>query len=369
SINLSGSFTHVINNASLTTYAGVVHTGGFTKAGPGTLVLSGNNIFSGTGTINAGTLRAAHANALGTPQSPTLVADGAALELNGALTAEPVTIRGMGVAAQGALYSIGGANSVATVSVPASALANVTIGSSLKTGPVDVAAGQLLTKTGNGVLSIERVRGGGLAIATGKVAVAGARSNDRTSNVTSLVVPLTGNVQLDLGENDLVYDYTDASPLATVQAAIASGYAGGTWAGPGIISEAVLGTPGTALGYGETAVALGAGSHLFSGQMVDDTSVLIRYTFAGDANLDGSVNLDDFTALAASFGAPATTWTSGDFNYNGATNLDDFTALAANFGFTLPSDVARAAVPEPGMAGVMAMLAAGLVGRVRRRDR
>ena len=36
----------------------------------------------------------------------------------------------------------------------------------------------------------------------------------------------------------------------------------------------------------------------FFGQTVDSTSVLVRYTPDGDANLDGTINTQDFTALA-----------------------------------------------------------------------
>jgi len=105
----------------------------------------------------------------------------------------------------------------------------------------------------------------------------------------------------------------------------------------------------------------------FSGQTADGTTVLLRYTLSGDANLDKAVNLDDFTRLAAGFGV-STIWSGGDFNYNGQVNLDDFTALAANFGRTLTSDLPRAsAVPEPVSAISVALLLAGSMNRPRRR--
>ncbi len=52
----------------------------------------------------------------------------------------------------------------------------------------------------------------------------------------------------------------------------------------------------------------------------------------GDANLDGTVNLDDFNLLAANFGQSNRTWQQGDFTYDGRVNLEDFNALAGNFG-------------------------------------
>jgi hypothetical protein len=68
------------------------------------------------------------------------------------------------------------------------------------------------------------------------------------------------------------------------------------------------------------------------GRAVDATAVLIRQTRLGDANLDGTVNLQDFNRIAANFGASAGPWSRGDFNYDGITNLIDFNRLAANFG-------------------------------------
>jgi autotransporter-associated beta strand protein len=64
SMNLSGTGTvtgaagyiHNIINTTVTTYAGELHDGGLTKAGPGLLVLAGDNAYLGSTVINAGTL-------------------------------------------------------------------------------------------------------------------------------------------------------------------------------------------------------------------------------------------------------------------------------------------------------------------------
>jgi fibronectin-binding autotransporter adhesin len=78
SATLNGVIT--VNNASfdvesgdtLTISGGVGGTGGVTKNGTGSLVLSGSNTYSGTTVVNAGTLEAAHANALGTNATVTV---------------------------------------------------------------------------------------------------------------------------------------------------------------------------------------------------------------------------------------------------------------------------------------------------------
>jgi len=65
------------------------------------------------------------------------------------------------------------------------------------------------------------------------------------------------------------------------------------------------------------------------------------YFYNGDFNRDRVVNLDDFTALAAGFGAPGT-FTNGDASFNGIVDLDDFTFLAARFGTGLSKPPAGA---------------------------
>jgi hypothetical protein len=112
------------------------------------------------------------------------------------------------------------------------------------------------------------------------------------------------------------------------------------------------------------------------GQEVDDTSVLLRYTRYGDANVDGLVNLADFNRLASNFGlAAGANWDQGDFNYDGIVNLADFNRLAANFGLQAsvngptPDDWAAlaAAVPEPSMLGLVGVSAFSALQRRRRR--
>ena len=62
------------------------------------------------------------------------------------------------------------------------------------------------------------------------------------------------------------------------------------------------------------------------------SAVLIRATRYGDANLDGTVNLNDFNALAGHFGQSVPAWNRGDFDYDGRANLNDFNLLAGQFG-------------------------------------
>jgi hypothetical protein len=160
---------------------------------------------------------------------------------------------------------------------------------------------------------------------------------------------LHSGAQLDLADNTLLVDYSGASPLASVAARLTSGYADGAWNGNGIRSSVAAATPGRALGYAEASALFGAFPVTFAGQSIDSTTVIVRYTRYGDANLDRAVNLQDFNRLAGSFGS-GTLWSQGNFNYDAAVNLTDFNLLAGNFGESGGGDEARL----PGLPGGLA---------------
>jgi hypothetical protein len=160
--------------------------------------------------------------------------------------------------------------------------------------------------------------------------------------VHTLNIP--GSGRLDLNDNDMIVDYTGASPMANIQALLTSGYFASGWTGAGIDSTTAANNPSrdTALGFGEAAQL---GYSTFDGQEVDSTAILIKYTRYGDANLDGKVDTLDFNALAGNFGGSNRNWTQADFNFDKIIDTLDFNMLAANFGKTAPAATAAQVVP------------------------
>jgi hypothetical protein len=202
-----------------------------------------------------------------------------------------------------------------------------------------------------------------------------------TNSVNSLSI--TGSGVLNLTNNHLFIDYgTGTDPDASIAAFIKSGYNGGNWNGPGIISSTAQSpTKGLRYGVGWADSKDGVVSGLSSSQ------IEIKYTLLGDANLDGFVNGSDFSILAANFGLGYTNWDQGNFLFTPTINGADFSALAANFGqgdsgadvavsqadiaaldaFAVANDLAIPAVravPEPTTA---AMIVAGITVLARRR--
>jgi hypothetical protein len=202
----------------------------------------------------------------------------------------------------------------------------------------------------------------GNTITIGALNIAAASKLKRTGpgavRVSSLNINPTG--QLDLSNSSLIVDYSSASPLNSIRLLLNSGAAGGNWNGNGINSSAaaaVNANPSephkTALAYAE-ASALGINS--FAGEAVDGTTVVIQYTYAGDANLDGRVDVADLGVLASHW-QTAGVWTDGDFDYSGGVNVSDLGVLASNWqtgasgalGDALASvGLPSVAVPEPG---------------------
>lgn len=206
-----------------------------------------------------------------------------------------------------------------------------------------------LAKGGPGRLNVQNLRGGSLAIEGGTLQVTasggvGAPGAAGASKVSSLSLA-AGAATLDITDNLVVVDSAGPAGYAAIKAAILSARNGGAWDGAGITSSLLPAAAATrGVGYARAADLGGAGALL--GQLFGADAVLVRYTLLGDANLSGTVDIDDFGALAASFNLSAD-WGKGDFNYSGITDIDDFGILAAAFNRSLPSDGARVAVPEP----------------------
>jgi autotransporter-associated beta strand protein len=98
SATLSGAIT--VNNATfdvesgdtLTVSGGVSGSGGVTKNGTGTLVLSGSNSYSGATIVHTGTLNANHANALGNTANVTVNGGSLLVTADDALTGKDITL-------------------------------------------------------------------------------------------------------------------------------------------------------------------------------------------------------------------------------------------------------------------------------------
>jgi hypothetical protein len=205
-----------------------------------------------------------------------------------------------------------------------------------------------------------------------------------TVNTSTLTYDVTG--ALDMGNTSAIIKGTPA--FAGVMSALKAGYNGGAWTGLELTSSVAAahgttyalapmsvtdyqGLYGVNAGfYGPTAYPANYGTvaqPVFT-QGVDNVSTLpagstlVKFTYAGDANLDGSVNTLDLSSIVGSVvfqnngGTVADTYKNGDFNFDGSINTLDLSLVVGQVVFQnnngpyaalALSSGDIAAVPEP----------------------
>jgi fibronectin-binding autotransporter adhesin len=252
-----------------------------------------------------------------------------------------------------------------------------------------------LTKAGTGTLLLSGTNSysGNTAVNAGTLQLANSKALPGTTNLSiannaSVVandlgggankqilqvntVSTTGNGFFDLKNNDLIIH---GSTDATVNGMVATGFAGGAWNGPGINSSSAAANSLTALG-------VATGLTTFDGGPVSASDVLVKYTYYGDATLDGHVDGSDYSIIDTYNGLTSgALWSQGDFNYDGMVDGSDYSLIDNTFnqqsvaGFAAEvagptSEIAggSAAVPEPTSLGLLGIGAIALMNRRRRK--
>ena len=79
---------------------------------------------------------------------------------------------------------------------------------------------------------------------------------------------------------------------------------------------------------------------------------LVNWALAGDANLDGKVDINDLSRVLTNYDKTGTSGATGDFNGDGKVDINDLSIVLTNYDHSLGSSAfGAAAVPEPGGAG------------------
>lgn len=319
----SGTYSGSIVDNSNFTYSsstdqilsGVISgTGTLTKdtSSSSTLTLSNANSYTGTTSINAGTLAISNGSALGGASSGqgTTVASGATLGISGGISvAEPITISGAGVSSGGAIKFTGTTNTSNTYSGAITLAATSTINSVVTSGQ------QTISSTINGTSANSEAL---TVTASGPLTLSGGSVGQTTSLSTFNASTTSGN--LTLGENIKTGSTGSSSIVLNAGSSASVGGTGSTSSGNIIIS----GSPVLTTGTGGTA-------KLFTGSISDSTGLT---SFIGSASGKFRYNSDETTTNYA------TALSSGNYAIYRQQPTLTITAnnpVAITYGSSLPS--------------------------------
>ena len=84
-----------------------------------------------------------------------------------------------------------------------------------------------------------------------------------------------------------------------------------------------------------------------------DFYVVPPSSLPGDANGDGTVDVNDLTIVLSNFGQTGMTWSQGEFTGSGTVDVNDLTIVLTNFGQTAAAS-GMASVPEPSTVALLA---------------
>ncbi len=201
------------------TFAGTIaDAGSVVNDGPGTLLLSGPNTYSGGTTISAGTLQLGSSTAMG---SGSATINGGTLDLDGQTIATPLTVVGVGFGGNGALINsnmaIAAGDSASISEAPGEAFIIGGPGNVTLSGPVGSSNNFTVTKVGAGMLTLG---GSGDNSYLGLVVDSGTVILDKNSNDSpdvhavggvGLTVNSGGTVQLSGTGDYQLYQGADAT--------------------------------------------------------------------------------------------------------------------------------------------------------------
>jgi uncharacterized repeat protein (TIGR03803 family) len=114
-----------------------------------------------------------------------------------------------------------------------------------------------------------------------------------------------------------------------------------------------------------------SGSTLFGttyeGGAYGDGTVFALHAMPGDANNDGTVDINDLTIVLANYNQTGMTWSQGEFTGDGTVDINDLTIVLANYNTTFGSPAAGlSAVPEPSCVVLLALAAISLIAFAKR---
>ena len=317
-IDFDGDMTKTISTAAGSTLDinARLQNGGIDKTGTGTLILSGNNTYTGVTTVAQGIVRVDNNSGLGAVAGATVVNAGAQLQLAGVTIAnEALTLNGSGISSDGALQVFSGTNSWSgTVTLATNSTINAAAGANLTLSGILTGSGRTLTVNGAGNTTFT----GSNTYSTlnqqgpGTLTLSGAAKTITTTNVSAGT--------LTLGSSNILADSMDLN------------VSGGTFAMGSGIAETIdqLNISGTGNLNIDGILTMNGGT-ISGGDGSGSTGTLTltagnTLNITNDFDFGGTLDLTAGTTLALAGGS---TLKLGVLNVTGDTVID-FGAIDAN---------------------------------------
>ncbi|MFM9024332.1 MAG: DNRLRE domain-containing protein [Planctomycetaceae bacterium] len=271
------------------------------KLGSGTAVLDAANTSTGSTSVQAGTLRSAHASALA--NSPTVVTAGGTVQIAPGITlkAPRLVLEGGRLDAAGATILVGGSAGIRQLVINAGTVSG--------SPALVVAAGGTAALPDTAPLSVD---------------------------LSALSIDQAAGAALDIGRGRLNIAAGGITE-SDLRAALLAGRNAGAWNGVGGIGS---------------SEASAASSRAVGYRVFASGSAIVAWAAFGDVNLDGQVNSTDISLINAAGkfgkGPGSAAWWEGDFNYDGQVNSTDISLLNGSGIYGLGSYL-----PVAGMGGAV----------------
>ena len=141
--------------------------------------------------------------------------------------------------------------------------------------------------------------------------------------------------------NQLFTVYAQQNPSAATAVATANGTLDWHYVAGGL--------PGASGGVGQVATGV------YYVQL-DSAGGGVETCLPGDANLDGTVDINDLTIVLAHYNQTGMGWTQGEFTGDGTVDINDLTIVLAHYNQSVGA-ASLAAVPEPSSVALLAAVA------------
>ncbi len=175
--------------------------------------------------------------------------------------------------------------------------------------------------------------------ATATATVVRTAANSRVLVVNGNTFTIDASSKLDLVDNNLILNYSGASPAAGVEGMVKAGFNGGDWLGKRITSSSANVNRNFALGVSDNSrlVIPFSNTRLFAGEAVDTTAVLVKFTHRVDLDLDGAITSNDASVFNSRFReGSAARWVIGDVDFDGVFTSNDASIFNSFYNESLP---------------------------------